>query len=181
MRTNVAVLSVRPTAAALPWSPVLCVSLVAVLAAAAVSALSDRPAALATLGGAALASASVASLHDPAGRLLASVPVPALDRRLLRIGLVALVGVPVLAVLGELSPAPGGAWAPTAALLLTGLALATWLPGEHAVLVAAAIPTAWAGATQVLGDAAGALDVWATRPWLLAAVAGTAVVVGRHR
>lgn len=181
MRARVALLAACPTAAALSWSPVLGVSLVVLAIAAGVDAQSDRPAALATLGGAAVASAAIAALYDPAHRLLAPVPVPAVDRRLLRIGLVALVAVPVLAVVRELSPAPEGVWAPTLALVLTGLALATWLPGERRTLVAAAVPTAWASATRLLGDSAGALDVWATHPRLQATAAGAAVVAGWHR
>lgn len=180
MRPAVTLQAFRPTAAALPWAPVLLAGGSTTAVAALVGALSDRPGALATLGGAALASGAVAALHDPAARLLAPLPPSVLARRALRLALVTAVVVPLLAVLRELSPAPESIWATTLALALTGLALATWLPGDAGLLVAAAAPVGWVVATR-LTDGAGPLDVWADHPWPLAGTAVVAIVVGRHR
>lgn len=173
--------AVRPTAAALPWSTVVPVGLVLVGAAAAAQVLTDRPTSLGTLAGAALASGAVAALHDPADRLLAPVPTSRLLRRLLRVGLVGLVVVPLLAVVDRLAAGSPDVWATSLALLLVGLALATWLPEGRGVLVAAAVPVTWVAVTQQLGDSAGALDVWASDPWVIASAAFLAILAGRGR
>lgn len=180
MRATSALLAARPTAAALPWTPVLLAGGAAAVTAALVRFLSDRPGALATLGGAALASGAVASLHDPAARLLAPVPGSLLARRALRLTLVATVVVPLLALLRELSPAPEDVFATTLALTLTGLALATWLPGDAGLLVATAVPVAWV-VTDRLAGGAGPTGVGVDHPWPVAAAAALAVAAGRHR
>jgi hypothetical protein len=181
VRAAVALAATSPTARALPWTPVVLAGAVAVATAAAVAALSDRPASLEALGGAALAAGAVAALHVPAGRLMAPLPTSLLARRLLRLALAAAVVVPALAALQHLSPGPENAWACTLALALTGLAAATWLPADRGVLVAAAVPMAWAVLTRVLGPSAGPIAVWSEHPWPVAATAAGLVVIGGRR
>lgn len=178
---QVALRTARPTAAALPWSPLLGVGLALVLGAALVGALSDRPGPLGVLGAGALAAGAVATLRDPADRLLAAVPTSRLARRLLRLALVLGAVVALLAALTALTPGPDDVWASTLALTLTGLAVATWLPADRGVLAAAALPFGWVAVTRLADLTAGPLDWWSERPWLVALLASAAVVAGRHR
>lgn len=180
MRTAVLRQAVRPTAAAMPWTPVVATATALVAIAGLVDLLSGRPGSLPVLGGAALASGAVATMRDPAETLLAPVPTPRLVRRLLRLALAALVVVPAVVALDGLTEGPVDIATTTFALALTGLAVATWLP-EDGVLFATAVPVTWVVATELLGRYAGSLDVWAEQPWPLAAVAAAAVLAGRHR
>lgn len=184
MRGAVALRAARPTASALPWTPVVVAGAAAVGIAALVDGLSDRPAGLATVGCAAVASGAVAALHDPADRLLSPVPTSRLARRLLRLLLVVGVVVPVVAILGEVSPASEDPWATTLAFVLTGLAVATWLPPGRYVVLAPAVPLTLAFAARLLGDQhplAGPLGWWADHPLLVAGAAAALIAGGRNR
>lgn len=181
MRPAVAVQAVRPTAAALPWPPVLAAGTIGVAAVVIVNALSSQPTALTVVAGAALASGAVAALHDSADPMLAALPASRLARRLLRLGLVATVVGPLMVLLHRLSPASPDLGATTLALTLTGLAVATWLPPGNAVMIGAMLPVVWVATTELLAAAAGPLDVWATHPWPLTALAAAVILAGRHR
>lgn len=183
----VARLTLRPTAHAMPWSPVVVVAVTGLLAAWATGSLSGRPTSLPIVMAGTLAAAATATLRDPADELLRPLPTSVLARRLLRAALVALVVLPVTLGVARLTPGPGAGSA-TVALGLTGLAVAGWLP-EGRVLVASAVPVCWVLAGLALHDRLGALGDatawWWTHPWLVAAVAvlalGTAVTAGRNR
>ena len=172
-------------ARAVRWAPLAGASTVLVLAALAVGA-SDRPAdLLAGVAAAALASLLVASLHDPAQDLLAPVPVSAMQRRLLRLG---LVGGPVLAVWAGLVLLAGTSSATTwtgslLALSATGVAAAVWTGPGRGVAVGAAVPVLWFALDQVLpaGPVADAVAVWRTDPWYVVAAAVAACALGRNR
>ena len=207
-RLLVARLTLRPTALAMPWSPVLVVALVGLAVAWLTGSLSDRPTALPLVVAGALAAAAVAGLRDAADELLRPLPTSVLSRRLLRAGLLALVVGPAALGVASLTPGPGAVPA-TPALGLTGLAAATWLPAPRAlgngalgngalanralangtlgngVLVAAAVPAGWVAAGLALGDRLGPLGDaagwWSTQPWPVAAVGALAVAAGRSR
>lgn len=172
--------AVAPTAAAVPWTPLLVVAAVLIAGTGLTGALSDRPGPLAALAAGALAAGAVAALRDPADRLLAALPTSRLARRLLRLALVSGPMALALVAVSTLSPGPPAPWSSTAALTLAGLAAATWLP-ERRILLAAGAPLVWVCVTELLDATAGPLDWWHGRPWLVAAVAAALVVAGRHR
>jgi hypothetical protein len=183
----VARLTLRPTARAMPWSPVVAVAVTGLLAAWATGSLSGRTTMIPVVVAGTLTTAATAILRDPADELLSAVPTSQTARRLLRAALVALVVVPVTLGVATLTPGPGAGSA-TLALGLTGLAVATWLPGSR-VLVASGVPVCWVLAGLALHDRLGALGDagvwWWTHPWLVAAAAGvmlgTAVTAGSDR
>lgn len=183
----VARLTLRPTARAMPWSPVLAVGATGLLAAGMTGALSERPSALPLVVAGALAAAAVATLRDPADELLRPLPTTVTARRMLRAVLVTLLAGPATAGVAILTPGPGAA-AATVALVLTGLAVAAWLP-PHRVLTASAVPACWVMAGLALHDRLGLVGDtagwWSTHPWpvaLAAVLAGAAAVAsGRSR
>ncbi|GAA1963548.1 hypothetical protein GCM10009798_24500 [Nocardioides panacihumi] len=183
----VARLTLRPTAQAMPWSPVVAVAATGLLAAWAAGSLSARTTVLPIVVAGTLAAAATATLRDPADELLRPLPTSVPARRLLRAALVALVVVPVTLGVARLTPGPG-AGAATIALGLTGLAVASWLP-ERRVLVASAVPVCWVMVGLALQDRLGALGDatawWWTHPWQVTVAAvlalGTAVTTGRSR
>lgn len=192
-RLLVARLTLRPTALAMPWSPVAVVALAGLVVAWLAGSLSDRATALPFVVAGALAAAAVAGLRDTADELLRPLPTSVLSRRLLRAVLLALVVGPAALGVALLTPGPGAVPA-TLALGLTGLAAATWLPARGAtgngvlgngVLAAAAVPAGWVTAGLALGDRLGPLGDaagwWSTQPWPVAAVAALAVAAGRSR
>lgn len=172
--------TVAPTATALSWTPLAVVSGVLAAGAALTGALSDRPGPFAALACGALAAGAIAALRDPAENLLAALPTSRLARRLLRLTLVSWLVALGLAAVSTLASGPRPAVSSTLALTVTGLALATWLP-QRLVLMAAAGPLAWVCLTELLDETTGPLEWWHARPWLVAAIAAAAVVVGRNR
>ncbi|WP_028660182.1 hypothetical protein [Nocardioides insulae] len=183
MNRSVLTQAARPTAAALPWPPVLAAGAVGLGAVLLIRGLSERPSGLPVLAAAAVVSGALAALRDPADPLLAALPTSRLARRLLRLGLVAVLAIPLLVVLQSLVPTSVDTdLAPAAvALALAGLALATWLPPGRATQLAAALPVVWVTASQLLDGVVDGLDVWSTHPWPVAAVSALAVIAGRHR
>ena len=91
--STVLVQAVVPTARAVRWTPLA--GLAALLAVVATLAGADgRPSdTVLAVAAAGLAATVVGGLHDPADRLLAAVPVSAMARRVVRLG---LLGVPTL-------------------------------------------------------------------------------------
>jgi hypothetical protein len=178
--------AVVPTARAISWSP-LVAAVACLLGVAALTRVGDgRPGGLELMAVSTLAAAVVLTLHDPAARLLAAVPVSAMARRLTRLCL-ALVPAAVAWLLadavmpGDTASLADGA----AALVLTGLAVATWLPAERDARVAAVVPPAWVVLHLVMGEGsnplADAAGWWATQPLPVAALALVLIVSGRHR
>ena len=137
--------AVPGTAHALRWRPLVAVSGV-LLAAALLSRTSDRPAgALLAVTSAALASAVVAGLHDPASRLVAATPLSRALRRLVR---VALVTAPVLGLWSLIVSVVGApdhlrSPAPLLALAASGVAAAAWAPERYGVLLGSMVPVLW--------------------------------------
>jgi hypothetical protein len=174
-----------PTARALAWTPLLAAGAGLLVVAAALRLLDSRPGPVLVLGAATMAAALVFSLRDPAAALLAAVPVPLLQRRALRLGLTAAVTLPVWLLVAATVPGEGFALAPLLALAAAGVAVATWLPVDRDVSVAAGVPLAWASLAQLLGDRAGLLGDaaawWRTDPWWVVVAAALLIGLGRHR
>lgn len=176
----------QPTARAIRWSPVGGVA--AVLAGASLIANSSPgPAdALLLVAAAALASAWVGALHDPAARLLAPLPVSEMSRRALRLAVVAVPVLPVWAALTLVTTSSPGASAvgPLLALVATGMCCAVWAHPRVGTGVGAFAPVLWYALDRtvpgsgLVGDLAG---LWRTDPWSVAAVAVVLVVLGRRR
>jgi hypothetical protein len=177
---------VVPTARAVRWTPLVGVSGL-LLAVALLARTSNGPVALlAALASAALACAVVACLHDPAAALLAALPVSAMQRRCLRLGLVltpALACWALFARVSDASPSTGSPW-PMLALTAVGVAVAVWSPSRMGVLVAASAPLVWfvldvaVPGEGLVSDAAG---WWRTSPGVVACAALVVVVAGRRR
>lgn len=184
--TRAQVQALAPTTRAISWSP-LAAAVACLLCVAGVERFVDgRPGGLTPMAVATLSAAVVMSLHDPAARLLAAVPVSALARRLTRLGLAVVPAAAAWLLVDALVPSDSMALADSAAaLVLAGLAVATWLPPERDARVAATIPPAWVVLHLVSGGAAGPVGEvagrWATDPLPVAAVALVLIVTGRHR
>ena len=174
-----------PTSRALAWSPLVAVGGGLLLVAVALRLLDSRPGAVLVLGAAAMAAVLVSSLRDPAAALLLAVPTPLLHRRALRLALVGAVALPVWLLVAATTPGAGLALAPLAALTSAGVAVATWLPVDRDVAVAAVVPLVWVTVAEILGGRAGVLaDVagwWLTDPWWVVAAGALLVVLGRNR
>ena len=174
-----------PTVRALAWAPVLAVGAVLLLA-AGLFRLADQVAPpLLWLGAGATAATLVFGLRDPAASLLAATPTSLAVRRALRLGLVAAVALPLWLLVTATAPGDGTALGPVVALTATGVAVATWLPDDRGVSVAAAVPLLWAasaelfaGSLGVFGDAAA---WWRTDPAYVVTAAVVAIVLGRNR
>ncbi|MET1058534.1 MAG: hypothetical protein ABWX84_02990 [Nocardioides sp.] len=174
-----------PTTRAITWAPLVAVGGLLLALGTVLRLLDGPPGPVLVLGAAAMAAALVFSLRDPAAPLLAAVPTPLIVRRVLRLALVGAVALPLWGLVATMLPGDGLALAPGLALTATGVAVATWLPIDRDVSVAAAVPLFWASATELLGGVGGvagdALARWATDPWWVVAVAGLLVALGRHR
>lgn len=152
----------------------------------ALAGTSDRPAdTVLAIAAAALAASVVAGLHDPAAALLAAVPVSAMRRRVLRVG---LLGAPALLVwwaLAVLAPSTTHAGpGPLLALTASGVAVAVWAPARRAVLLGATTPVAILAVGQVAPGGTAVADVlgwWLGDPWWVLAAAVLLCVVGRRR
>lgn len=180
--------AVRPTARAITWGPFLGVVCALVLVAGLARLLVDSGGVgpLPVLAVALLASVTLVGMHDPAGRLLAPAPVSAFVRRMLRIALVLAPATLTLIALGQLLPGrPEPMLAPGLALLLSGLAVATWSPPERGLQLAAAVPLLWVSlemaAGPVLGAGSGPLAWWHAHPLVVAGVAVCAIVSAGRR
>lgn len=176
----------RPTARAMPWRPLGAVAILLVLV-LTVHRGSGQPAhTFLAVAAATLAGLVVGALHDPAAPVLATVPLSAMSRRVIRL---LLVCVPVLSlwwtltVLSGPSPATHGP-GPLVALAAAGVAVAVWVPSERGVLVGGSVPMAWYAVDQLAPWTGVAADVaawWRTEPWSVTAVAVLVLVVGRRR
>jgi hypothetical protein len=172
-----------PTARAIRWAPAA--GLAGVLVAAALLARSSgRPAdVVLAIAAAGLAATVVSGLHDPAGAMLAAVPVSAMQRRLVRL---ALVGAPALAVwllLHLLAPAQSSGTGPLLAVTACGVAVALWTPPQRAVLLGASTPVALFALHQLLpaGAVSDVAGWWLTEPWWVLAAATLVCMAGRRR
>ena len=174
-----------PTSRALAWSPLVAVGGSLLVVAVTLRLLDSRPGPVLALGAATMAAVLVSSLRDPAAALLAAVPVPLLQRRAVRLALVGAVALPVWLLVAVTTPGDGLALAPLAALTSTGLAVATWLPADRDVILAAAVPLVWVSVAVLFGDRVGFLGDaaawWQTDPWRVAAAGALVVGLGRHR
>jgi hypothetical protein len=189
-----ALLPVRHTARAISWTA-LSGAVVLLLAVGTVVVLSGAPMdPLLALAAATVAAGALAGLHDPAAALLAAVPTSAGRRRAHRLAL--LVPVAAVAWAGLLAAArlddgwsAGWPVGPLVALLMTGIAVATWAPQGWAVTAAVALPPAWAVIDRLLGRSDGVggwfaewvLSVWALHPWAVVVPAGALAVAGWRR
>jgi hypothetical protein len=187
-------LPVRHTARAVSWTA-LGGAVVLLLAVGTVVVLSGAPTdPLLALAAATVAAGALAGLHDPAAALLSAVPTSAGRRRVHRLAL--LVPVAAVAWTGLLAAArlddgwsAGWPMGPLVALLVTGIAVATWAPEGWAVPAAVAVPPAWAVLDRLLGQSDGiggwfaddVLSVWVVHPWAVVVLAGAAAVVGWRR
>jgi hypothetical protein len=177
--------AVLPTARAVRWAPPAVVAGL-VLLVVGLAGTSERPAdPVLAIAAAALAATVVAGLHDPAGALLAAVPVSAMRRRLLRLG---LLGAPALALWGALvtiAPPTGHAGpGPLLALCSCGVAVAVWAPARRAVVLGAATPVAVFALDRVAPGGSTVADVlgwWVTAPWWVLGAATLVCVAGRRR
>jgi hypothetical protein len=181
--------AVRPTARAVTWGPLLGVAtgLVLMAGTARLVAGSDGTAGpVPMLATGLVAAATLEGLHDPAGRLLAAVPVSTFVRALIRITLtLAPAAVALLALSAILPGRTTPMLLPGLALVLSGLGVATWSPPEHEIHLAASIPVLWvllhlaSRAAFSVGD--GPLAWWHTDPLLVGAAALCLVVLGSRR
>jgi hypothetical protein len=139
------------------------------------------------LAAATVAAGALAGLHDPAAALLSALPTSTARRRAHRLALI--VPASAVAWAGLLAAAhlddgwsAGWPWGPLAALLMTGIAVATWAPDDWAVPAAVSVPLAWTVLDRVVGesdDASGwfadwVLSAWNVHPWAVVACAGAA-------
>jgi hypothetical protein len=174
-----------PTTRAITWAPLLAVGTLLVALGTALRLLDSRPGPVLVLGAAAMAAVLVFSLRDPAALLLAAVPTPLIVRRTLRLALVGAVALPLWLLVAAVLPGDSLALGPGLALAATGVAVATWLPDDREISVAAAVPLLWASAAELLGGVGGvagdALAWWRTDPWWVVAMAAVLVALGRHR
>ncbi len=172
-----------PTARAVRWAPGASLAIL-LLAVAALSRSTQRPADIVlAIAAASLAAAVVSGLHDPAAALLSAVPVSAMQRRMLRL---ALLGVPALTVwwlVEALTTATLSGPGPLLALTACGVAVALWAPPRRAVLLGASTPVALFVAHQAVpaGTVSDVVARWQSDPWWVLAGAILVCVAGRHR
>ncbi len=180
---------VVPTARAIPWQPLACVSSCLALVTAAAANLGEWPVGLLSLTAAAMAAAVVAGLHDPAADLLSAVPTSAARMRARRE--LMLLPVALLVWLGYVGVGrtftPGLDWpvGEVAALTATGLAIAVWSPMTYAVAAGVAAPLLWFAASWAGGrldaEYAEVLFAWQHHPWAVTVAAMLALQLGRDR
>lgn len=178
--------SVPPTARALAWTPFLVATTVLLLIAGVSRLIDGRPTSLAMLTVATLAAVTLDATHDPAQRLLAPMPVSALARGLLRVVLVAIPAAAALVAVTALLPGGSGVlFMPGLALVLSGLALRTWLPPGRDIRIVAALPVTWVFLDLLLGSVFGLVGGitgwWYTDPLAVSAVALVAIGVGSRQ
>ncbi|WP_168929526.1 hypothetical protein [Nocardioides sp. GY 10113] len=168
-----------PTASTLAWRTLLAIGAVVVAVVALAELGADRPTTVPLTGASVLASAVLASLHDPARELLAPLPVGPGRRRALRIALAAAATAPFLVAVESIATTADPVWPTVLALVGAGWAAATWLPGRLGIAAAVLLPptTLWAATT--LGWSAG--EVALRHPWIVLAVGLGAVAAGRDR
>jgi hypothetical protein len=177
--------AVVPTARAIRWTPPLVMA--GLLAGVgALSAAADRPmGSILVVAAVALAATVVGALNDPARSLLEALPVTAMQRRMLRLG---LVGLPALALWGWLSTTvPQGEAAgvgPLVALTAVGTAALVWAPPGRALAIGITVPVVWyilGTVAPASGPVATVAEAWWEHPWPVAAVAVALCVLGRSR
>ena len=174
-----------PTARALAWTPVLAVGALLLLA-AGLFRLADQVAPpVLWLGAGAMAATLVFALRDPAAPMLAATPTSLGVRRALRLGLVAAMALPLWLLVTATAPGSGTGLGQVLALTATGVAVATWLPDDRGVSVAAAVPLLWAASAELFAGALGVVGDasawWRTDPAYVVTAAAVAIVLGRHR
>ena len=183
----------RHTAHAVSWSPLGTGIVLLVGAGAALSAAGASADPLVGLAAATLAAGALAGLNDPAAALLAAVPTSSARRRAHRLALLvpaALAGWAGLLVVARLDDGWQAGWpvGPLAALLMTGVAVATWAPAGWSVPAAVTVPLAWALVERLVSaELVGrwltewVLSVWIVHPWAVVACAGAATAEGWRR
>jgi hypothetical protein len=185
----------RFTGRAVPWTPLLASAGALAAVGGAVAISGERPSELYVLGAATVAAGALAGLQDPAAALLESLPTGAGRRRRQRVLLLAPATAALWVALLAAASHPSGASAewpvgPVTALLLSGVAVATWAPPAWAVTAAVGTPLAWFVLDRVVGTTQGlvesattawTLSAWTLHPWAVAAVAAVAVFVGWRR
>ena len=185
----------RFTSRALPWTPLLASAGALAVVGTAVAASGAHPSELYALGAATVAAGALAGLQDPAAALLEAVPVSAARRRRHRLLLVVPAAAGAWALLLVAASRPSGtdaAWpvGPLTALLLSGVAVATWVSPAQAVTTAVATPLGWFVLDRLVGQSEGlagsavsswTLSAWLLHPWAVAAAAAGAVLVGWRR
>lgn len=187
--------TLRFSARAMTWTPLLASAGALVVVGTAAVASGARLGELCVLGAATLAAGALATLHDRAGDLLDAVPVSPGRRRRHRVLLLAPAAVLVWAALLATAGLAGGqdaGWpmGRVAALLASGVAVATWTPRSWAVGAAVATPLVWFGLDRFVGNSqslAGsavsswALSAWTLHPWAVVTVAVGVAVAGWRR
>ncbi|MGN6613222.1 MAG: hypothetical protein ACTHLJ_15745, partial [Angustibacter sp.] len=170
----------RLTGRATPWTPLLASACGLAVVGGAVAASGESPSQLYALGAATVAAGALAGLQDRAAELLEAVPASAGRRRGHRMLLLAPATLSLWALLLAAASRPSEADAqwpvgPVAALLVSGLAVATWAPGAWAAPAAAATPLVWFVLDRFVGQADGlagtavsawTLSAWALHPWV---------------
>ena len=172
-----------PTSRAMPWRPLLASAAVTMLVLSLARGSGQSVDAFLAIASAALASLVVAALHDPAASLLATVPVSAMQRRLLRLVLVTL---PVLALWWTVTLISGATSGPgpILALAASGVAVAVWVPPDRGVLLGGCVPLGWYAIDQLApwtGVAADVVGWWRTESWSVTTVAVLVLIAGRRR
>jgi hypothetical protein len=184
---------VRHTAHAVSWSPLGAGVALMLAGGAVVAAAGASTDPLLGLAAATVAAGALAGLQDPAAELLSAVPTSAARRRAQRLAL--LVPATAVAWAGLLLAArlddgwrSGWPLGPLAALLVTGVAVATCAPAGWSVAAAVTVPLAWVLLDRVVSaELAGrwltewVLSVWIVHPWAVVACAGAATAEGWRR
>ncbi len=183
---------IAPTCRAMPWVPLVAVTVGLVVASGVVSAATDRlPFELVVVACGAVVAAIVCALDDTAYTLIQPVPVSARRRLAHRLVLLVPVSVAVgglLVAVGRLAfdevPTPIPSLAAPAALLGAAIAAKVWCSRrrpDRAAEAGAAVAIGWsiAGAVLPPGRVAQTIgDAWLVHPWLVLAVAVALIAVG---
>lgn len=174
-----------PTARAVSWTPLLAVGCVLGVLAMVFSAWDTTSPTVLGLGAGAMAATLVLAWRDPAASLLAALPVSLFTRRLVRLVLTATVAVPLWLLVTLVLPGDGSALGPFLALSCAGLGVATWLPADRDVTVAAVVPLLWATLAELFGEVSGIVGAAAGLPVTHAAPVAfgglVLLLLGRHR
>jgi hypothetical protein len=181
--TRLLLQAVVPAARSSAWGPLVVVA-AALLPVSLLARGADRPLdTLVWIGAAAVASALVYALRDRCEQLLAALPTWRATRRGLRLVVLAPAALALWWLVTSLLPGDLRALGPATALLLSGLAVATWAPTDRAVALGAALPLGWVALDLLVGPdvLAGAAAWWRTEPLVVSVLAAVALVLGRHR